>query len=317
MEKEFIKSPLNYTGNKFRILNQILPNFPKTKIMVDLFCGGGTVGVNIECDKVYFIDRNEKVINLLKFLNEVSFDEIIKEIEKIISKYELSNSYRNGYKFYRSQCQNKKDNNGLKEFNKEGYNKLKNDYNSLKNKNSKKANLMLYVLMIYAFNNDIRFNSSGEFNLPIGKTDFNKQNVKRLKSYIDAVKKKEIIYICADFDDTQVVNKIFQEVDFVYMDPPYLLGDAVYNSSWNELHEAKLLNLLTKLLENKINFALSNVLKKGDRYNKLLKDWIEKNQTKITIDNVNYHYRSASYNKKNRDAKEQEILVRNKEYYEN
>lgn len=39
--KDLIKSPLNYTWNKYRILNQIKPHFPKkTNCMIDLFCGG-------------------------------------------------------------------------------------------------------------------------------------------------------------------------------------------------------------------------------------------------------------------------------------
>ena len=61
---ENIKSPLNYTGNKFRILEQIKKHFPKkANCMIDLFCGGATVGINVECDKVIFVDNNERVLN--------------------------------------------------------------------------------------------------------------------------------------------------------------------------------------------------------------------------------------------------------------
>ena len=53
------KSPLNYTGNKLRILNQIIPLFPEEiHTMIDLFCGGATVGINVDCDVVYFVDCN-------------------------------------------------------------------------------------------------------------------------------------------------------------------------------------------------------------------------------------------------------------------
>ena len=81
----------------------------------------------------------------------------------------------------------------------EGFNKLKKDYNDLRNKNTNKANLYLYILMVYAFNNDIRFNSKGEFNLPVGKTDMNKNNREKIKKYIDICKSKEIKFICKDF----------------------------------------------------------------------------------------------------------------------
>ena len=75
----YVKTPLNYTGNKFRLLEQMQPHFPKKiKIMVDLFCGGATVGLNTECEEVYFIDSNPMVIGLLKFFANHSFESILK-----------------------------------------------------------------------------------------------------------------------------------------------------------------------------------------------------------------------------------------------
>ncbi|MDK7859437.1 DNA adenine methylase, partial [Klebsiella pneumoniae] len=51
-KKEYIKSPLNYIGGKYRILNQIMPLFPKDiKTFVDLFSGGGNVGINVKAEK--------------------------------------------------------------------------------------------------------------------------------------------------------------------------------------------------------------------------------------------------------------------------
>ena len=40
---------------------------------------------------------------------------------------------------------------------------------------------MLYVLVLYGFNNDMRFNSNNEFNLPVGKTDLNKSNLRKIR----------------------------------------------------------------------------------------------------------------------------------------
>ena len=77
----FIKSPLNYTGNKYRILPQITKYFPKhTKVFVDMFCGGATVGFNVSADKVFLIDCNPRVINLLKFLASKDINAIIDQI---------------------------------------------------------------------------------------------------------------------------------------------------------------------------------------------------------------------------------------------
>lgn len=43
-----IKSCINYTGGKYRLLKQILPLFPsKIDTFVDLLCGGANVALNI------------------------------------------------------------------------------------------------------------------------------------------------------------------------------------------------------------------------------------------------------------------------------
>lgn len=38
----FVKSPLNYTGGKFKLLDEIIPLFPKhIDTFCDIFAGGG------------------------------------------------------------------------------------------------------------------------------------------------------------------------------------------------------------------------------------------------------------------------------------
>ncbi|WP_443738837.1 Dam family site-specific DNA-(adenine-N6)-methyltransferase [Treponema sp.] len=312
--EKYIKSPLNYTGNKYRILSQIEKYFPeKINKMIDLFCGGATVGINCDVKKTIFVDNNEKVLNLLKFLAEQNFLNFINECESIIQNYSLSYSYKNGYKIYRQQCLNQKDNNGLKDYNHDGFYKLRNDYNSLADKNTDSANVMLYMLMVYGFNNDIRFNSNGNFNLPVGKTDLNKNNVIKIKEYIEKAQQKNISFKCCSFTDKSF-SKLLKDVDFVYMDPPYLIGDAVYNSTWDLEMENSLLSFIDSLIERKINFALSNVIRKVGVENEPLVKWCKLNDTKIRIEQIDYHYRSASYHKKARNAHEEEVLIFNKRY---
>lgn len=317
--KEYIKTPLNYTGNKFRLLEQMNPYFPKNiKIMVDLFCGGATVGLNTECEEVYFIDNDPMVIGLLKFFKNQEFSVLISRIEEIIEKYGLSNSYRNGFKYYKDAIDEKNKNNGLKAYNEKGFYKLRKDYNELSDKESDNAFTMLYTLLLYGFNNDLRFNSKGEFNLPIGKTDFNKTNVNKLEKYLNKVKSLKTHYICADFDSAKV-KKILNAADFIYMDPPYLITNATYNESnrWNNLCEHRLLNLIDELIVNNKKFILSNVLSKKGSMNEPLFYWTQKNHENIEVRHMKYSYSSASYNKKNREAKEDEIIVTWKDKNEN
>lgn len=308
---QICKSPINYTGNKYRILPQFIKYFPKNvNRCMDLFTGGATVTINLIANEIIAIDNNLKVINLLKFLKKQEYSKLINKIDAIIEKYNLSNSYKYGYSYYREYVEG---NNGLKKYNLKGYNNLKQDYNNLDNKNTDKANLYLYLLIVYGFNNDIRFNSKGEFNLPVGKTDMNKSNRDKLEKYINACRNKKIEFICKDFK--KISEKDFEDIEFVYADPPYLITDAVYNenSGWGKNNEIALLNLLDKLHNKGIKFALSNILQKKNLNikNEILYNWLERNNDKYFVNKIDYHYRSASYNKKNRNGLEEEILITN------
>ena len=307
---DYIKSPINYTGNKYRILPQISKYFPKEiNTFVDLFCGGATVGFNVDAKHIILIDSNDKVINMLKTLATENVGKIIKEIESNIATYNLSYSFKKTYAYYRRNGY-VVGNNGLKKYNYDGFYRLREKYNSLKNKTTFRANIMLYTLMIYGFNNDLRFNSDGQFNLPVGKTDFNKSNYDKLIAYNERAKKISYEFICADFRSKKV-SKIIESADFVYCDPPYLITTAVYNENhgWSEKEENDLLELLKHIDNSKKSFALSNILKKSDKTNTILANWILNN--KYNKHNIIYHYKSASYNKKNRDGKEEEVLITN------
>lgn len=310
MVDKFIKSPLNYTGNKFRILPQITKHFSSNpKVFVDLFCGGATVGFNVEADKIVLIDSNPRIISLLKTLAMNDIKKIIKSVEKIIEEYNLSYSYKYGYSYYR-QNGYVVGNNGLKKYNNDGYYRLRDSYNNLKNKDTYKANIILYTLMVYAFNNDIRFNSEGYFNLPVGKTDFNKNNYEKLIAYNKRASEIDYEFVCADFRSKKVMD-IIDKADFVYCDPPYLITTAVYNENngWSETEEKDLLKLLSRIDNKGKKFALSNVLKKTNRENVILSKWIKDNN--YIKHDIKYHYRSSSYNKLNRDGSEEEVLITN------
>lgn len=311
---KLIKSPLNYTGNKYRIIEQINNFFPdEINCMIDLFCGGATVGLNTNAKKIIFVDNNEKVINLLIFLSKQKFEDFIRKCEVQIEKYNLSYSFKYGYKFYRNQCNDSNENNGLKDYNSNGFYQMREDYNALFDKNTDQANVLLYLLMVYAFNNDIRFNSDGHFNLPAGKTDLNKMNVDKIRDYIERIQSIETQFICASFENLDKMG-IISQADFVYMDPPYLISNAVYNADWGSLQEYALLDFIDFLMEEKIDFALSNVLQKVGRINEPLAYWCHKNSSLVSVHNIEYHYRGASYHKKNRNSREQEVLITNKRY---
>ena len=54
----YIKSPLNYHGNKYKILPQIIPLFPKSfDTFVDAFGGSATVLLNANANKYIYREK--------------------------------------------------------------------------------------------------------------------------------------------------------------------------------------------------------------------------------------------------------------------
>ena len=150
-------SPLNYTGGKFRILNQLKTKFPKNiDIFYDIFCGGANVSANIETKTIKGIDKNPQLISLLNYLKSVRYEDLVLELEKKIKYYGLSNTYENGYEFYGCNSVN-----GVGAFNKVQFLKLRDDYN----KSEDRLNVLFLLLIIFSFNNQIRFNNDNNFNL--------------------------------------------------------------------------------------------------------------------------------------------------------
>ena len=88
---EIIPSPLNYIGGKYKLLPQILPLFPEINgIFIDLFCGGGNVGVNVSCEKAILNDTNSNLIYLYNTFRNLDKDVLLEMVEEIINKYGLS-----------------------------------------------------------------------------------------------------------------------------------------------------------------------------------------------------------------------------------
>lgn len=228
---------------------------------------------------------------------------IIDKLEKIIDKYELSNSLLNGYEIY--HCTSDK---GLGSYNKNKYVELRNDYNNMKYDSIEKDFLFL-ALVIYGFNNQIRFNSNGEFNMPVGKRDFNNSLRKNLKNFITKLKTKNIEFVNSDFREFAIETN---KNTLVYCDPPYFLGTASYNENggWTKQDEIDLLNYLTILDSKGIKFALSNVIEHKGATHEMLEAWIREHN--YTIHYITCDYNNSNYHKQEGNVtKTVEVLITN------
>ncbi len=303
-DNDIVKSPLNYTGGKYKILNQIIPIFPKElDLFVDLFSGGSNVGVNVNAKRIVCVDKQKEIIRVMELFKKYEDGYIIDKLEKIIDKYELSNSLLNGYEMY--NCSSDK---GLGSYNKSKYTELRNNYNNIKSDSIEKDFLFL-TLIIYGFNNQIRFNNNGEFNMPVGKRDLNNSLRKNLKNFITKLKTKNIEFVNSDFREFAIETT---ENTLVYCDPPYFLGTASYNENggWTKQDEIDLLNYLTILDSKGIKFALSNVIEHKGTTHIMLETWIKEHN--YTIHYITCDYNNSNYHKQEGNVtKTVEVLITN------
>ncbi len=300
---KFSQSAINYTGGKSRLISQLLPLFPKDiNNFYDVFAGGANVTINVEANRYFVNDINKKVIELYELFRKEDYYKLVEYIEEIISKYGLSNSKYYGYDFYKVNSST-----GLKEINQESYLKLRSDYNNHKFSRDHES-LIFYILIIYGFNNQIRFNSKGEFNMPTGKRDFNQKMLIKLEKFMKALKQREITFTSLDFREF-LNQQHFNECDFIYLDPPYLISTATYNENggWSETDEKDLLSYLDQLNAKGIKFALSNIIVHKGIENKLLKKWVENYNVHI----LNFNYNNSNYQSKAKNAKTIEVLITN------
>lgn len=268
-KNKIFRSPLFYVGDKYKLYPKISKYFPSNiNRFIEPFTGGGSVFLNIKANEYLLNDIDSNVINIHNFLKEQSKNPelFFQNVFEIIQEYNLSHSYIKD--IVPQTIKDKYKKTYYAKFNKEGYNKLKNDYNSGK----ASTILHLYILLIFGFNRMLRFNSKGLFNLPVGNVDFNKNTQNALNDYFNLISKKNTLFSNLDFID--FFNSLtFKENDFIYLDPPYLITFSEYNKLWNEDVENKLLDMLLYLDEKGVNFAISNVTHYKGRVNERFLEW--------------------------------------------
>ena len=247
---KYVKSCLNYTGGKYKLLPQIMPLFPENiNMFIDLFCGGCNVAINVNAKKIICNDSEKVIIDLYNDWKNGKCDKLLNTLKETISKYELSKT------------------------NREGFEKIRKDYND-----GNREWFMFYAMLMHSFNYQIRFNKNGEYNMPFGKdrSCFNQSTENNFINFINEIHNKNIFFTNKDFTELKIEK--LKEDDFVYCDPPYLITCASYNEQdgWNETKERQLLKLLDSLNDNNIKFALSNVLENKGKRNEILIEWCKK-----------------------------------------
>lgn len=220
----YINTPFNYTGSKFKLLEQILPHFDYTKnTFVDMFDGGGSVYTNVldKFNKIYVNDIIEELIGIHK--------ELLKSDDIIFKTKEL--------------CVDKDD--------QEGFIKLRSDYNE--NKTPEK----LWSLMLSSTNNMMRFNKSFLYNQTFGFRTWNISTEKKVTEFTNHIRqyKDKIKFKSTHFNNIPII-----ENTFYYADPAYgyilnkneignkQISEAGYNCYYEKQDDIQLYNYLHKLI---------------------------------------------------------------------
>lgn len=280
-----IRSPLFYTGDKYKLIPELKKYFPdKIDKFVEPFVGGGSVFLNIEANEFYENDIDKNIISIHKYISSfANSEDLLNILLSKIDEYEFSCSYKG--KTVPDELRKKYVKTYFAKYNNESYKQLKEKYN-----NSDRTDIAdLYLLLIYGFNRMLRFNQKGEFNLPVGNVDFNQNVFDSLTDYIKLTNKKNPHWSNTDYKEF-LSNINITESDFIYLDPPYLITSSEYNKRWSQNDDIELCNLLDAFDKKNIRFAMSNVIDyKGKENTELLK-WAEKyNIHSIKSNYINYH----------------------------
>lgn len=280
-----IETPFNYTGSKFKMLDQILPEFDYSKdYFIDVFTGGGSVYTNV-VDKYKKVLANDIISDLMGIHQSLIDDDLIVSETK-------------------SLCPGK--GNPIK------YNELRSDYNL----NPSPAKL--WALMLSSTNNMIRFNQKFKYNQTYGNRGWNSNTDKKVASFTEHIRKfkNKLRFISKPFYEIEVNS---DKVMF-YCDPPYgrikgidgsmskkQISEAGYNAFWKEDDDKKLYDYLKLIDDKKSSFMVSGVLTHDNKTCWLL--------DKLISDGFRFKKIEYDYNKVSRKGEKEttEIIIMNYE----
>lgn len=291
-----LRNYLNYAGSKDRYYPEIRKHLviAKRKYMIDMFTGGGSVAFNsldLFEGNIYAYDKNEDLIKIHKWIQTRAIEEVLTDIYTIIDMY------------------------GLNKTNKDGFLKLRDDYNNQVRKGIKNIP-MLYCLVTHSFNYSLHTNSKGEFNAPSGATRsyFStalKKKIMQYKAELDKYPKNKLVYEAKDTLSNDNYPVPINETVF-FVDPPYSAALSkhpyrVAGVKWDESADRKLLDILSNINNNQGMFVFTNVLENNGVSNILLQKWVENND--FFMYTVRVDYTNSSYQRKNYGTTKEVIIT--------
>ena len=263
---------INYTGNKQKLLGTLLDLFPDTcDRFIDACCGGLSVSMSVPYQRIVSNDIEDRLIEIYKTLEAVGEELSFSEVLNYIGAFDLDNQ------------------------NKDGYLELREYYNQ-----EDRSAFVLLTLLYHSFSNQIRFSPDGGFNMAFGRRTFNSSLQSKLRLFFQFLEAKRPEFTSMSYKEIEVLP-----TDFLYIDPPYLITDATYNSFWSPEEDKAMMEWLDSL---PCKWGMSNVFHHRGKSNPQLIEWSAKHNTHI-LSGVGYV--SGAHDSDSRPSKTTEVHICN------
>lgn len=211
-----MKPILKYRGGKSKELKYFKQLIPEYETYIEPFFGGGAVFFDQEPEKAIINDVNSALIN---FYNDIkyNYDVVRAELDLLQENYE---SNRRIFLEQKTMAPNER----VYDPNEDIYYEIRDMFNN-KVERTLSHGAIYYYINKTAYSGMIRYNKSGEYNVPYGR--YANFNTKLLTE-----RHNELLSI------TEIMNSSYETVferstnkDFIFMDPPY---DTTFSEYGNE-----------------------------------------------------------------------------------
>ncbi len=213
--------PIKCQGIKTKLVPWIRAIIPDnfTGKWIEPFMGSGVVAYNVRPEKAVLCDSNP---HLIEFYNSVKSGRITSDLVRDFLRAEGEKLKKDGQDYYYEVRQRFNDDNDPLDF---------------------------LFLNRSCFNGMIRFNKKGGFNVPFCRKPqrFEQAYITKIVNQVSSVQTllnyHDFEFRCQDFETT-VINT--SDNDIIYCDPPYIGRYADYYNGWDEKHEIRLNELLSR-----------------------------------------------------------------------
>jgi len=183
---------------------------------IEPFLGGGAVFFHLEPQHAIINDINAPLMAFYRGVRD-NYQELRHELDEIEALYVQNRVAFDALKALHPHER-------VEDHNEELYYSIRNMYNNLAERQYSDA-LLYYFINKTAYSGMIRYNASGEFNVPFGRyKNFNTRMI--TKEHSALLQRAELFN--ADYSD---IFNMSQQDDFMFLDPPY---DCIFSDYGNE-----------------------------------------------------------------------------------